>query len=348
MNNGNLLMVSALFAATALTGCGGGSGSAAPTPGTTPVATIVQAPAPAPSVPVVTSVPDATYAASSEERAAYEHLNSEKSRCGFGLFAQKKPLDVSSQGHSDWLIVNGTHSHYQSSGTKAFTGITPQDRMVAAGYSVADGAGFTESVNSGNNRKIGFGLFATRNLLNAPYHLLNMLRGYRDVGISVRDDLDVATSLWVGHAALTIDFGYKHADGMQAPVKGSIRTYPCAGSTGVDRMLMGESPNPFPGRNLLNNPVGRSIAVVIDVGSVLVITNATIVNTTTGASVPVLPALTSANDPNTVGGTSYLNPNEATITTDAPLDAMTSYQATIHGTDNGVAFSRTFSFSMGN
>ena len=68
-----------LFAAT-LAACGGGGGDApAPTP--------APAPAPATLADVVTSVPTPTYAAGSEALAAFNTLNAERSRCGFGMVA---------------------------------------------------------------------------------------------------------------------------------------------------------------------------------------------------------------------------------------------------------------------
>lgn len=51
---------------------------------------------------------------------------------------------------------------------------------------------------------------------------------------------------------------------------------------------------------------------------------------------------------NTMGLQRKLNSNEAYITADAPLDALSTYQATINGIDNGTAFSRTRQFTTGN
>jgi hypothetical protein len=95
-------------------------------------------------------------------------------------------------------------------------------------------------------------------------------------------------------------------------------------------------------------PLGSSIAIAIDVGHTIAITNATIVNVATGANIVVRPAVTAANDSNSTGGIYYLNPNEAFISADVPLAALTTYQATINGTDNGKAFSRSFQFTTGN
>jgi hypothetical protein len=84
-----------------------------------------------------------------------------------------------------------------------------------------------------------------------------------------------------------------------------------------------------------------------DAGTTLVITSA-LVTGPDGAAVTLRTPITSLNDPNITNGVSYFNTNEAFISADAPLVALTSYQVTITGTNNGVAFSRSFSFTTGN
>ncbi|WP_407830463.1 spore germination YkwD domain-containing protein [Verminephrobacter aporrectodeae] len=57
---------------------------------------------------IVTSVPAATYAASSSEALAYETLNAERSRCGFGLLAQNARLDQAATAHLNYSAQNVT------------------------------------------------------------------------------------------------------------------------------------------------------------------------------------------------------------------------------------------------
>ena len=85
------LALSITFAA-ALAACGGGGG------GTTTTATPTT-PVPVANGTIVTSVPVATYAAGSDERIAYDYLNAERQKCGFGLLAQDTRLDASAAAH---------------------------------------------------------------------------------------------------------------------------------------------------------------------------------------------------------------------------------------------------------
>jgi uncharacterized protein YkwD len=344
MNRIKLNFVAAAFAATLVACGGGGGGGSTPTPSTPVVAATLS---PATTVPIVTSVPAATYTAGSEEKAAFDLLNAERAACGFGLLAQNAALDTAATGHADWLLTNGYTGHYQSQPSIGFTGMTPQERAASAGYGLSGSFDYGEVESDQNGPKIGSGVIEARGLLNSPYHLMFMLRGHRDIGIAVRDKSNQAISPNNRHA-VNIGMGVKYTSPMQAPAAGSIRTYPCNGSTGVDRQMFGENPNPVPGRNLLTLPLGSSIGIVADVGHTVTINNATMINVSTSSNVVVRPAITAANDPNSIAGVSYFGANEAYIAADAPLAALTTYQATINGTDNGVAFSRTFQFTTGN
>ena len=346
MKNTKLNFLALAFAAT-LTACGGGGGGGGEGAAPLPVPIVVAAPTPPTTVPIVTSVPTPTYAVGSEEKAAFDLLNAERAHCGFGLLAQNAALDTAARGHADWLLINGYTGHYQVIGTPGFTGVTPYERAVFAGYETAGDFAYGEVESDQNGSKLGAGARESRSLLNAPYHLMFMLRGHRGLGVSVRDKTDVASALHSGHA-VNIGMGFGKTESMQAPAPGSLRTYPCNGSVGIDREMRGENPNPVPGRNLRALPLGSSIGVVVDVGHTITISAATMTNVGSGANVVVRPAVTAANDPNPVNGTSYFTSNEAFISADAPLDPLTTYQVTISGADNGVAFTRTFQFTTGN
>ena len=327
------------IALASLTACGGGGG------GTT--AATVTAPVVPVAASIVTGIPVPSYAVVSEELAAFNLLNSERSRCGFGMLAQNSALDTAAKGHADWLLINGYSGHFQVAGTTGFTGLTTDDRLVAAGYG-ANGSfqSNAEAQTGGNVLKTGNGVAGVRNLLGAPYHMLEMIRGYRDVGVAVRDKSDVANSP-NNRFVLNMDFGYKNVDGPQVPAAGTVLTYPCDGSTGINHSLRGENPNPVPGRNLGTNPLGTSIGVSVEFGKTLVITSGSMIKVSTGATVVLRPPVMAANDPNAIGGVSYFKTNEGFISADAPLDASTQYQVTITGTSSGTPFSRTFVFTTG-
>lgn len=335
-------LILSFVALAALTACGGGGGGSTDTAAA--VAPVVVAPVA--GSPVVTAVPVASYASGSEELAAFTLLNAERSRCGFGLLAQNTTLDTAARGHSDWLLINNYTGHYQVAGTTGFTGIGFADRDVAAGYGVSGAFTGTEVQTDAGGPKTGAAVVGVRRLLNAPYHLLGMMRGYRDVGVGVRDKFDIGVSP-NNRNYLNIDFGYKNSVGPQVAAAGSVRTYPCEGTTGVNYSLTQETPNPVPGRNLATSPLGSSIGVAVDVGKTLVITSANMIKVSTGAVVTLLAPVVAANDPNATGGVSYFNANEGFVSADAPLEVNTQYQVTINGTSSGVGFSRTFGFTTG-
>lgn len=335
-----------LMAAALLTACGGGGGSSTAT-GPAVVAPLVTA-SPVNSN-IVVSVVSATYATASEEASAWSLLNAERSFCGFGLLSQSLTLDKAAKAHADWQIVNNYLSHFEvAAGTVGFTGVSPSDRIVAAAYGPTNSFSSTDetSSNVGINSKLGYGNFGMRNLLNAPYHAAALVKGFRDGGVSVRNDTD-SSSTFGARLVLQVNLATKNTDGAQTVDNSTVLTYPCEGTVGVNKQLTNETPNPVPGRNLATNPLGSSVQVLIREGNTLAITSATMISVATGASVVLRTPITAANDPNATAGVTYLQKNQGFISPDGPLDGNTKYQITVNGTNNGVAFSRTFSFTTG-
>ncbi|MDO8267177.1 MAG: CAP domain-containing protein [Moraxellaceae bacterium] len=354
--------------ATALFGCGGGGGGGDSTTGT-PVATsytatcaggttttsassVADAAAQCPVVPIVsslvTSVPVATYAALSEELAAFNLLNAERGRCGFGLLAQNTQLDTAAKGHADWQLVNNYRGHYQTTGTQLFTGATPEDRITVAGYGDVSTFSAADEISTvlGTSVNLGMGGNQTRVLLNAPYHMKGLLGNFRDIGIAVRNSVDTA-STYGPRVVVQFNLAHKASDGPQQFTSGDVQTYPCEGSRDIKPSLNNETPNPVPGRNLATNPLGSSVYIAVREGQTLAITSTGMINVATGASVLLRPAVTSANDPYAPCASGCYKSHEAYIAADAPLDANTKYQVTVSGTNNGTSFSRTFTFTTG-
>lgn len=351
----NLLKAAALGAScAALFACGGGGGGTAPTATTTTFtstcssggtksSTVSQADAdaqcPLPST-IVGAVPAATYSAGSEELAAFTLLNAERSRCGFGLVAQNSQLDISARSSADWLTANNYGGHIQAAGTLGFTGVTSQDRNAAAGSSSSNARESYTDV-SGTNSKTGEGQRSIRDLLVAPYHMIAMLSDSRDVGVAVRNATDTA-SVFGPRVISMFEFSSKDSAGPQALDSTAVATYPCNGSSGVAHSLTGEEPNPVPGRNLATSPLGTSLYIAVRRNNVLIVSSATLIKVTGGATMTLRPVVTSGNDPYSTFGA-----HEAYIAADTPLSSNTAYQVTVTGTNNGLPFSRTFTFTTG-
>lgn len=334
-----LTTLSILLASTSLfTACGGGGSSTTATPAAPPAAVIAVS-------TIVSSVPASTYLFGSEELAAFSLMNAERSACGFGLLAQSAKLDTAARNHASYLITNSQYSHYETNGLTGFTGVDPYAREVAGGYSPTNnGYGQPgEDITSFATTLTGTGTAAVRGFLAAPYHLLESLRGYKDVGVS----FILNSTIVPGPAGVIpiIDFGTPTTGSTQLPGSNDVLTYPCQGSSGMNYQLAkNEAPAPVAGRDLTTLPVGHPLLVAVRNGNTLGITSATLIKVSNGASIALRAPYTKATDVNNVA---YYYENEGFILPDVPLEPSTQYQATINGTNSGVVFSRTFTFTTG-
>lgn len=322
-----------------LVACGGGGGGTSttgtPTPSDPFVASTITAATVAPSYPI-----------GSEELAAYNTLSTARTTCGFGGLNQNAQLDTASQNHTYYQAVNDRVGHFQVAGLPGFTGVTAQERGIAAGYT--DQLSYGENlVYSSYTAKSGFGRSGTVGLLAAPYHLRSLMDLHREVGINITSSgpsgsgADVIVSGSFAPAVrLAISLSSRSAFPVQRQSSTDVLTYPCSGITGTAYQLTGEDPNPVTPRNLATNPIGQPILVQVLLGRTLIITSATV--TGPSGAVALLPTMTQTNDPN-----GRLSSNTAVIMPDLPLQPNTTYSVVINGTNNGVAFTRSFSFSTG-
>lgn len=341
-------IISSVAMTAFLTACGGGGGgeSAGPAPAPAVPPAIVSPVIPVGGASLVTSVAAATYSPTTqaEELAAFTRLNVERNRCGFGLLAQSSTLDISAKGHADWQLINNYHGHFQVAATTGFTGITPLDRAIAATYTTA---GATVMIHDeitslvGSSDKTGFGVKGVQGLLAAPYHAVGLLSTARDVGISIRNNLD-ASSSYGSRIVAQFALGSQSPAGPQMLAETDVQTYPCAGSTEVMPSLENESPNPVPGRDLALNPLGSTVIIVVREGQILSIASASMINKLTSAPVTLRTPMTALNDPN-----GSLKSNQAFISADAPLLPQTQYEVTVSGTNSGNGFTKTFTFTTG-
>ena len=324
-----------------LSACGGGGGGGSATGGGSNGSvsgTIVS-----PSLPAfqASSIDSSVFIHSSAEpevQSAFTRLNAERSQCGFGSLKQATALDVAARNHADWQNINNYSTHSEVSGTQGYTGVSPLERTTYAGYAgVEVFEGLTRYV--GRTSKAGLGEGELRDLFLAPYHMLALLRGSRDVGIAIRSSVDVNAN--VGGVVTELELGYLPADGKQLPSTTDVLTYPCEGVTGTRRTLMGESPQVEAARNYITNPTGQPIYIMVREGNVLAVTSFSLTDVLSGTSLVVKP-LTFANDRN-----GLTRSNEVILIPDTPLGSLKQYAVTINGTNAGVAFSRSFTFTTG-
>ena len=349
-----LLLALSASSLVVLAACGGGGGSdagMAADPATAQAAANAAAAQTAADAAAQAAIdaaaPPSSYATGSEERAAFNLLNFERDRCGFGQLTQNLQLDAAARSHADYQIINNVLSHVQNRTTNpaGFTGTVPLDRVLAQGYT---GVGeVTDEIVGlfGTDAKAATGASGVRSLLSAPYHLRGLVSGYRDVGLSVRSSTDLGTR--APTVILQLNAAYKAAAGPQLPGNGEVNTYPCEGTTGVNRQLANESPNPIPGRDLAVDPLGGVVYVGLREGNVLRINNVAMTQVSTGRRIALRAPITSANDPYSPCLEGCFKPHQAYVAANAPLQANSAFQVIINGTNNGAPFSRSFVFSTG-
>ncbi len=320
-----------------LSACSGGGGESP----STPVA--VNPPPTNPTGPMVTpgnlitTLPTFAFT-STDKKAAYDKLNAVRSTCGTGLLAYNAQLETAGQYHADYLGTNfvthpDSYSHIENATYPGFKGATPSDRIALAGYT-ANGGG-AEDFTGGNNQAT-VQVDSINVLLASVYHLASIFgSGNYDVGIST------AVLAGTTSSVVVVELGAKTTP-TQDISSADVVTYPCNGSAvktsafGVGR----ETPDPLPGRNYGTNPIGQPIYVRVRVGQTLVITSFTVTNTTANTTVARGALLTKANDTN-----NFLSINEAVFIPNAPLAIGATYSVSITGTNNGTAFTKTYTFA---
>ena len=322
-----------LIAAAVLSACGGGGGAGAPAPAT---ATGAAAPAPItlPSAPVA-----AGYAAGSQQGEAFALLNSERVKCGFGSLAKSAALDAAAGGHANFLAENGTsYGHYEVAGLPGFTGVSEQHRAGAQGY--LDPVAAVLAVSNGTlaasqARTIPV---QVRDILAAPYHLLGAIDDYSEVGVGYASKVTNGNQ---EKKALNFTLGKPGTKPLDAA---QVYTYPCEGSTSVNWQLANETPSPIP-LNLAQDYklYGSPIAVKLRTGRVLSLTSVTLTPAAGGTAVAAqIVDLSNTPRPDLMRADSaYLLPT-------SPLTPGISYTVQLAGTSDGVAFTKSFTFTTSN
>jgi uncharacterized protein YkwD len=285
-----------------------------------------------------TAVPKATYAPASQELTALNFVNERRASCGFGLLKQDVRLDSAAAAHAKYVSVQSTaaisHTESKTVSLSLFTGVNPIDRVITQGYAPSlpfvdedFGAGFLVEPN--------FAEILSNDLMNAPFHLVSMLRANRDVGIGVYSADRGSSSL--PFRALVFNMATSAAT--QEPT--DVQTFPCNGSVVPGGFYGGETPEPFPGRNYAANAMGSPIAVMAKTGSTLLLSRYSLRQVGNNHELDVN-VLSSLNRSLNIRG------NEVVLMPDAPLVNGAKFEVSLAGTLNGVSWSKVFSFSTSN
>jgi hypothetical protein len=293
--------------------------------------------------------PAPTYAPGSYELSAFNLLNAERSRCGFGKLKQSAQLDQAAHNHAQWVVLNNwTVSHTEQPGTPGFTGVNPADRAAAVGYDgyVGELVG-TASKDQSPTGDIGEAW--VRFMLSTPLHgIIFFSNSYgSDLGIGFSDASP--DPLWASSRAgdllpgtLKSDVSADAQRAASAYAPGEVKTYPCDGTVGITTKIANETPNPVPGRDLTTNPTGGAIMVLSAPGTTLKLGSSTLMHIASGTSVPMRTGVTDG-----VGSVMNLGSNTGYYLPDVPLTPNARYQFTFSGTVDGKPFTKTFSFETG-
>lgn len=295
-----------IFVLAALAACGGGGGGSTTTVAGGGTNTT-------PAVPV-------TY------DDAISFLNVFRVSSGFNSLTKSTELEISATRHNDYLstvdLVDFL-SHDEDPSRTGFTGVTPKDRAVAAGYPLTSQVGEGLTTGKVNSTPVDH----VKSLLSVPYHSIVLLGLVKEIGMS---------SKVVGSTKsyFTVDVGYRQfSDEFPAD---SVRVFPCGGVSDVPYKSLGnESPAPIPGRNIGTDPIGLPIIVMSRRSNSLSVISQVISRKDTGEIVPVVKILDLNSNPT----------SSVAILPDKPLAPGVQYDSKITVLNNGKTSTITCSFT---
>lgn len=296
------------------------------------------------------TAPTPTYTAGSDVLNAFNYLNNERARCGFGKLVQNSALDRAALSYATYFDNRpiSAEAYRETAGVPGFTGITASDRAAAQGYqtnsAVYDVIGRevtlynTAFVPGSTGELINSAAALTKKALARPYVGLHLLSEGTEVGFGkkTRDSMD-GTFRTVG-TTLDIAIGNaSYAQGQTPSTNAAVRTYPCEGSTNTTNVTQVNYITTTDNRN------GAPIFVVGQPGKILTIESATVTDLGLGYNYPIRFMNTRANDPN--GG---LLPNDWTgfVVTNNGLSSRL-HRVVINYTSGGVPGTTTFTFTPG-
>jgi len=319
------LSMAAIAASLLVAACGGGGGGgdaspAAPASGASTPAT--------PTNPANLATPQ--YPADSFHLAAFNLLNQQRQQCGFPALQENTALDQATAAHAQYLALNSVVTDTEVSGNPGFTGATFVDRAAHFGYTQ-------------NNGSIGVsgGIYTNATLTETQYGqeaVYEFESGVYHISIAASP----TNTIGIGKVATTYNgfpqeqFSMQLTNFQQVTTNAPL-TFPCQGTTGVAYDSFGEMPTP----PATSGHWGTPVAVAGNPTDTIVMQTGTM--TDSSSHVIALQVLDSAKDPNKL-----LLPWQGVAYPTTPLSPNSQYTVSLMGTINGVAFSRTFSFTTGN
>jgi hypothetical protein len=274
-------------------------------------------------------VPAPTYAAGSQQLAAFNYLNGIRGRCGFGLLKQDTRLDQAADDHANYLALNlqqiQAFAHAQQPGLPGFTGVNAGDRAAFRGYTGSAVDGILQGATSMSIED------ALRVLAQSTYHSISALGGNVDVGFGARS---TASS---GRFVVGM-YGIPQGGAAQRLAGDAVALSPCDGEVNRARRHALEIPDPMPGTAA--GTYGAPLIARVRDDQTLTIDDWTIAPA--GGQAVAATLRVQGRDPNNA-----MVPNMAALIPNSVLAPNTTYNVVLRGKNSGIPFERLYSFTTG-
>ncbi len=248
------------------------------------------------------------------ESKALEYLNQIRQELGMKPFNPESHLHTAAFNHAKYLILNSESGHYESEGKSGFTGKTPPDRAIVAGYPINN---VTENYSSPKDYKSN-----VDELFTAIYHRLGFLDFSRDE-IGIGADISDNNSAYIydmGNSSLRkfcergesqAGDGYYYLICTNSDIKISEEKFYSYSNTepNVDYVVYpkgiinkglfnSEIPYPIPGYSFSGNPISIFFNPYNVDCSSIVMDSFSVTDLTTGKSMTPITIMNKDNDPN--------------------------------------------------
>jgi uncharacterized protein YkwD len=254
-------------------------------------------------------------------------INYRRTQIGMPTLTLNTTIDRAAQGHSDYQRINNVVTHEQTSGKQGFTGVTLADRLKSAGYSFSGENRIGEVISATTNQT---GFYMAEELITAIYHRFVIFEPvFKEIGSG-------AASTSAGYIYFTANFVTNAGFGPGLADAGAIATWPFSGQTGVPVNFLSDYEEPDPVPDL--NEVGYPVSVHTNLTRKLTVQSFTI-RARNGSTNLQTRLLVKGQDANTT------TESAAAIVPLAPLAAATTYDVSFNGAIDGVAVSKTWSFT---
>jgi uncharacterized protein YkwD len=254
-------------------------------------------------------------------------INFRRGQLGVPALTKNAQIATAAQAHSDYQKLNNLVTHDEVAGKAGFTGVHLNERLTTAGYvfNANNNYAYGEIISATNSTS---GEFMAEELVTAIYHRFVMFEPiFKEIGTG-------AAATDAGYSYFTADLTANNNYGTGVG-RGNVVMWPYSGQTGVAPNFFSdnEAPDPVPNAN----EVGYPISVHGDITATLGVQTFKVRERGASADLAVR-LLANASDPETPKSAAAIIPL-------TPLKAGTAYDVTFTGTADGVAVTKTWSFT---